>query len=241
MSYSKMDDRENIIFNTSNDSILQASPMPKDGKTWSKKSKKISSVNNIPRNPHLVHNKDIILTINNEKNNNPDVTQYYSAQSSFHLGDNHPLNNVNSFTNQSHSYHSSLASDTVFKLNNLEDSFDSNIDETGDSYNKADYITMNEYIKNEDYNKLRDLQNKLLKDEIEKRKERNLKRLNKLNKLQDKMYNLEKKTFDNFSKSTKLVLANTEPDLGYYIVPEDKFLLDHQEQKFCDYIFYTKK
>jgi hypothetical protein len=177
----------------------------------------------------LIPEKDIALVINTN-NESANKTVYFSAKSSLSLDETNRVEE---------SYHSSIEDSSLFKLSQLEDSFDSVVEDNIETYNKNDYNLMNQYIKSEEYDKLKDLQNKILKEEIDKRKAVNLKRLNKLNKLQEKMYNLEKKT-EKIKNNQKLVLANTDPDLGYFIVPEDKFLTEYQEQKFCDYIFYTK-
>jgi hypothetical protein len=121
---------------------------------------------------------------NNESINNK--TQYYSARSNISIAN--PTGAVDN------SYRSSMTDESLFKISQLDDSFDSMIEDNKELYNKNDYIAMKQLIKNEDFGRLKDLQTQLLKEEIERRKASNIKRLNKLSKLQDKMYNLEKKT-----------------------------------------------
>ncbi len=99
---------------------------------------------------------------------------------------------------------------------------------------------MREHIDNEDYSKLKDLQDKILREEIDKRREKNLKRVAKFAKLQDKMIHLDKKNSILVLHEDNFVLSNIDKDKGYQIVPLD--VVDKMfgpENEFCGIKYYS--
>ena len=123
----------------------------------------------------------------------------------------------------------------------MNDSFDSKINDNTETVDKNIYNSIREYIENEDFTKLKDLQNKILKEEIKKRKEKNNKRVLKFNKLQDKMNKLDRNSTFSNNENQNLVLTNIDPLKGYYIKPLDDVIKEYgYEQDFCGFKFFSK-
>jgi hypothetical protein len=176
---------------------------------------------------HTDRCKDTYLAIKDQKisiQEENTYTQYYSAES---------------FLDDVHNKLESMES--IYDKNiKIDDSFDTLNHENKEHYDIYDYDRMREYIENEDFVKLKDLQDKLLREEIDRRSEKNLKRVAKFAKLQDKMINLEKKNDIMILEEDNLVLSNIDKTKGYQVVPLDEVeKLFGQEQVFCGFKFYS--
>jgi hypothetical protein len=146
------------------------------------------------------------------------------------------------------------------------DSFDTLPEEKSSSYNlESEYTEMKEHLKNGDYEKVRDLDRRIVQKEIAKRKVENNLRLDKLKKLEEKLSSEVKRIVSgentgsypgmnqlqmihpNFpgvpkeESKVKLVLVNVNKGEGYSIIQQEQLEEQFHEHKFCDYYFYTKK
>lgn len=162
---------------------------------------------------------------------------------------------------QSHiPYHKTTAQTEVIR----RDSFDTLPEEKSNSYQlESEYREIKDHLKNGDYEKVRDLDRRIVQKEIAKRKVENNKRLDKLKKLEEKLASDTKRIVSaencihginqlqmihpNFpgvpkdDSKVKLVLVNKNKGEGYSILQQEQLEDNFHEHKFCDYYFYTKK
>lgn len=181
-----------------------------------------------------------------------------------HLTINTNLNKTNSIEKKNDSIYYSIKSNFEYEIKNKTDSFNTgsyNLDDVSsvDSFDtilsddltlniislENEYKLLNEYLKNCDYDKVSEITKNIVIKEISIRKAENKKRINKLKELEDKL-NFEKEEgklnlFDNNDKKNKLVLANIIKEEGYHIVTENFIKENYNENKFCDYYYYTNK
>ena len=192
--------------------------------TSTPKGNDISILYNITEVPKINNNIDSYIIIKDFPSEHR--TEYFSAQS--YLFDS--INDIEL----------NFKSDNKI-FNAMNDSFDSMINDRIEIVDNNIFQSIREYIENEDFVKLKDLQNKILKDEIKKRKDKNNKRVLKFNKLQDNMNKLDRNNNVSYNENLNLVLTNTDPKKGYLIKSIDDVINEFgEEQDFCGFKFFTK-
>lgn len=193
-------------------------------------------LNNISNsNPNVTSQQNNnLIELKNDTRINNDVTEYFSVQSELFDA------NENSFK--------SASGNDLNILISKDDSFDSQIVITSDKkrYEK-EYKLMEELINASDFDKLAEIDLSILLKEISRRKNENIKRLEKLKKLEDKMETVKvlnefnSNVDRNDNEKANLVLSNIKKDQGYYIVRNEEIIANFDEQLFCSNKFYTKK
>lgn len=131
---------------------------------------------------------------------------------------------------------------------------------------EKEYKEMKEYIEENQFDKIRELDQKILRKEIKKRKEENKERLENLKRIEQKLseennrmamsesqfqfkagnnYDLVNSLFIpnvlNSNKKVDLVLANVEKGGGYRVLPQTEFNIKYDAVPFGGYVFYQKK
>lgn len=149
--------------------------------------------------------------------------------------------------------------ETSYEEISSSDSFDSSSDEETNNYQlDVEYEQMRDFLHNKDFNRMRELDKKIVQKEITKRKAENKRRLERLKKLEEKvMTDVRRVSYGNSnvnntlhlnlpnmggeSIKSKLYLANSEKEGGFFIFTQEEVEAMFDQQKFCDFYFYTKK
>jgi len=131
---------------------------------------------------------------------------------------------------------------------------------------KKEYLEMEEFMNERQYDKIRELDEKILRQEILKRKEENKERLENLKKIEQKLSkenyrmamsetqlkfkygnnpdlinSLYIPNLVNSNKKVDLVLANVEKGGGYRVISQNELNENYESVPFGGYIFYQKK
>ena len=131
---------------------------------------------------------------------------------------------------------------------------------------EKEYKEMKEFFIEKQYDKIRELDEKILQKEILKRKKENKERLENLKKIEQKLLEennrmvMSESQFQfktggnpelvnslyipnvlNTNKKVDLVLANVEKGGGYQVIRQDEFNLNYEAVPFGGFVFYQKK